>query len=304
MAHGCTGRSAEDTRAVDAQAVEPRMANSVDGPAPAKKESPVMIPTSVYATGNVINVINGVAPGKSDWISLNGFKAGFEAGSPSEREGIGEFVSFNGVGYAKSTKPGDTYYTMVHGPRVITNGAVFIRNDASASFRFRVDAPMTLEALYERVHAQAERPVCIVGTGVWDRYHGTAISKAPVEGENIFDERDSYYSWPPVDRKQVAAGLMGCIANLSDLNDKSLRKGLGAVLYDNPFDPPKGLVAHSHTLELNRTLSSAAEIRPEHAVDVHHIFQDSVIASGAFDVYAIGEFVNLPLDQPGSSHAN
>lgn len=249
--------------------------------------------TPLHATGSVVDVIEGKAPDEDAWIDLAEFQAGFEAASPDGVDGIGEFVSFNGVGYVKSTRPGKGYYELVYGPKIVTNGAVFLHRDAVRSFRMVLDEPTPLVEVYEQMHARTGAPLCFTGTAIWQRYYGTAISKAPVYGENIF-EVEGYYSQPKVDLEETPAAIMGCVADLSAV-DPSTRDHLGAVLYYNPVDPPKAgsLVTHSHTLRLDRAITEVGEITPDHAVDVHHLYQDSVVRSAVLDVFLIDGFVPL-----------
>jgi hypothetical protein len=247
----------------------------------------------IYTTGSVMNVIRGVAPAPEEWIALSPFRAGFEAGSPLGIGSIGEFISFNGIGYSKSTQPGVGYYRLIQGPKIITNGALFVSKETKPSFLFEVTTPIELDLLFDELYKKAQGPFCFAAAATLRRYHATALASAPIRGQNIFDHRNIYYAQKPIDESNVPAGLMGCVALPGSLKDPRMSEGLGAVLYNNPMDPSKGLVTHTHSLRLSKAVNSPNEIAPSNAVDVHHLFTDSVIDNGRFEIFVIGGFTEV-----------
>lgn len=249
--------------------------------------------TNLVATGSVVDVLRGQPPTPDHWIELSPYVAAFEAGSPLDAESIGEFISFNGVGYTRSTQAGVGQGQLILGDRITSNGAVFLPRDARPAAVVEVHCDIAMTDLYESLHAQIGAPLCFIGTALFKRYHVTAITHAPIYGEEILQHREKYYAEPPIDLADVRAGMMGCIANLSDVTGDGLREGLGAVLYQNPLDPPAVLSAHTHTLQLKENVRRVQDILPEIAISVHHIIADSVVTSGRFEVYRINDITRL-----------
>jgi len=246
--------------------------------------------TTVFTIGSVLDVIGGVPPAPNEWIRLADYQAGFEAGSPRGTDGIGEFIAFNGVGYSKSTRQDAGYYKLVSGSTIVSNGALFVPIGAKPALRLAVRSPITLDQLYDDIYSRLKAPLCLVGVAEFQRYHATAIAKAPIAGENIFERRDIYYNQPSVDEANVPAGVMACVSTLQAMEDPKTKDGLGAVLYNNPMDPIKGLASHTHVLRLSKAVEAVTQIEPTLAVDVHHMYQDSIVTTGRFEVFVIGGF--------------
>jgi hypothetical protein len=244
----------------------------------------------LYRTGSIEDVIRGVPPASLRPIALSTFRAGFEAGSPEDVESMGEFISFNGVGYFKSTNRGNGYYQMRCGTKVITNGALFIGTESDPTFCIDVTTPVTFEEFYRIVYELAGAPFCFTGAAVLRRYHATAVARAPIYGQNIFDHEDIYYSEPAVDDQEVPAAVMGCVARLDLIQDPMFSVGLRTVLYSNPMERDAGLDSHTHVLRLSEPVRHTEEIVPANATDVHHLFRDSMISTGHFGVFTIGGF--------------
>lgn len=236
------------------------------------------------AQGHVAHVLGGQPPEEEDWVDLAPFKAAFEAGSTASVASIGEFISFNGVGYARSTGI-DSMGEMISGKRVITNGAVFLPEDAVPDFVLDVTEPKEIAALVESIESRAGGPVCYIGTVQFSPLHATAITRAPIYSDYIFEAKEKYYAEPPTESPLVNAAIMGCAANL----ERCRVAGLDAVLYANPAEPAGGITSHTHALELSCELESAKDVTVESAEQVHHVFSKSVVASGRIEVYLIGE---------------
>jgi hypothetical protein len=245
----------------------------------------------LYVIGSVTDVLTGTPPSRLEGLSMKGILAGFQAGSPRDVESIGEFVGFNGVAYARSTGPGADYNALVYGDRLVSNGAVFLRDGAAKYATVEVARPSTFAALYEQFEQRVGGPVCFVGTAVFDTYHVTAIGHAPIHREHIFENHERYYPRP--DRRMagsVPAAIMGCAAALSEVNDSRCAE-LQMVLYVNPGELAARITAHTHALELRQPVSGLAGVRPALAVNVDHMFHDSVVRAGSFDLYRIRRIV-------------
>jgi hypothetical protein len=247
---------------------------------------------TLHVTGTVADVIEGRPPTAGRWIELAPYAAGFEAGSPQSVETIGEFISFNGVGYAASPGRGPELHRLLVGPRVISNGAVFIPRDARPAAIVEVEQPTPMTDVYRSLLSRIRNPLCFVGTGTFSAYHGIALSKAPIHGEHIFDHQNEYYEQPPMKSGQVPAGLVGCVADFGALS-AARREDLGRVLYKNPLDPPGDLTSHTHSLVLHAPAADVREIRPEGAVAVRHLVADSVLGRGRLEVYEIGSLAEI-----------
>ncbi len=246
---------------------------------------------TLYVTGTVLDVMQGRAPSPNRWIALDPFLAAFEAGSPGSVESIGEFIAFNGVGYSASTVAGPEVHRLLHGPRVISNGAVFLPRDARPAAVISIDEPTAMGDVYERLHQHVAAPLCFVATATFASYHGVALSKPPIYGEPIFDHADAYYSEPPMHGAQVPTALMGCVADFDRLGGV-LREDLEKVLYDNPLDPPRQLSSHTHSLVLRAPAADVRNITSDDALAVRHLVADSLIASGRFEIYKIGRMLD------------
>jgi hypothetical protein len=246
----------------------------------------------LHAIGSVMEVLTGTPPARPEGVSMQGFLAGFEAGSPHGVDSIGEFVGFHGIAYARSTREGAGYGALLYGDRVISNGAVFLREGVQSDATVEVDKPVALSALYEDFEQRLGGPVCFVGTALFDTYHVTAIGRAPVHRENIFEHRQTYYPHPPRIEGNVPAAMMGCAAALSKLG-KPLDTELELVLYENPAEPPAHITAHTHALQLRRPVRSLVDVAPALAVNVDHVLSDSIVRTGAFDLYRIRRIVRL-----------
>ncbi|MCC7125342.1 MAG: hypothetical protein IT178_10875 [Acidobacteria bacterium] len=245
---------------------------------------------TLYVTGTVTDVMQGRPPSPDRWIALEPFLAAFEAGSPSGTETIGEFIAFNGVGYSASTAAGPDVHRLLHGSRVVSNGAVFLPRDARPAAVINIDETTPMSDVYERLHQQVPAPFCFVATATFASYHGVALSKPPIYGEAIFDHADAYYSEPPTTGSQVPVALMGCVADFDRLGGVS-RQDLEKVLYDNPLDPPRQLSSHTHSLVLRAPAANVRNITREDAVAVRHLVADSLVASARFEIYEIGRMI-------------
>jgi hypothetical protein len=245
---------------------------------------------TLYVTGTVIDVMQGRAPAAGCWVDLKPFLAAFEAGSPESLETIGEFIAFNGVGYSASTASDDVH-RLLSGPRVISNGAVFLPRDARPDTIITIDEVLPMTAVYERLYREAGVPFCFVATATYGSYHGVALSKAPIYGEQIFDHADAYYAAPATEGWSVHTALMGCVADFRQPSAVA-RADLEKVLYNNHLDPPGQLTAHTHSLLLRAAVSDVRTIRREDAVAVRHLVADSVLASGRFEIYEIGRMID------------
>lgn len=242
-------------------------------------------PIDLWAVGSVEDVIHGRAPSADDWIDVSAFAAGFEAGSPEGLESIGELIAFNGLAYARSTAAGGG---LLVGDRVLTNGAVFLSEGVEPSWRATIDGEATLASVYAAIHDVAQGPFLVVGVLHFRQARVTAITCAPIHGENLFEHTDKYYARGNWTHEDLDLALVGCAADLPRVADPDLLHGLGAVLYQNPSAMDAPLTAHTHALSARGPIANVRGIGPQQAKEVMHLFDDSTVLRGHLDVYPIG----------------
>lgn len=245
-------------------------------------------PATIVTAGSVVDVLEGRPPGQR-WIDVSTTAAGFEAGSPKGLSSIGEMVSFNGIAFTRSTAEGAEHGTLLTGDQLLSNGAAFLPADARPTWRAEIGSPLALQEVYAAIYAELGQPFFVVGVLDFEGARVTAITRAPVYGEKIFDHREQYYANGNRDIETVQLAIVGCAARLEEVDDAT-RDGLGAVLYDNPFAEKSAMMAHTHALELTQRIEHQVEITAELGADVHHLFDDSLVSSGTLDVYVIGGF--------------
>ena len=242
--------------------------------------------------GSVVDVINGNAKIITSPIDLSPFRSGFQAGSPKGKLSIGEFISFNGIGYTRSTKPADAG-KLITGKVVYTNGAVFLPRNVKSGAKLQLES-VTLAEMCQRSVSKVGRAVYFSGFLDLELLEGTGISKAPIENERIFDNKSKYYKTESWAKKNVLVACVGCAAILAN-EKKQLRKELGVVLYDNPNESPANLLFHVHALELSKPIKNQSEIKKEIAINVHHLFGKTKIRSGSIELFPIENIQGLPI---------
>lgn len=259
-------------------------------------------PARLLYLGDVQDVIGGIVneDGRS-WRDASVARIGFGAGSPESLESLGEFLSFNGVAYTKSTDPqsGD-YFQVIHGPAFVSTCSVFIPHDAAPAFRvtYKAKGPddsMSLGQLYEFLYeAGGGNAYCFSGTAHFSTLDALAISRAPIEGENIFEHRDKYYTEGASRESDVHTIIMGCATNFSNESDPERRELLARILYDNPYDEGGALSVHSHALLLHHPVGSLDDVGPDHVRDVNHLLSQSKIQGFDLEVFVMGDLTPHP----------
>lgn len=250
-------------------------------------------PVALRYVGDVRDVLAGrVPPGSDRWIDAAPFRFGFEVGSPIGVSSLGEFLTVNGIAYAKSTdERSPDYYRVVRGRRFVSTGGAFIARDERPSFlatyRGARGAASTVGALYEALYEQVGQPFCMAGPASFQTFEAIAISRAPVLGEALMDNRARYYARGAVKEPDVEAFLVGCVARFDGVRDPSLRDGLQRILYRNPFDTSSGSTSHAHVVILSRRVTASSEVVPEVVRDVQHLLSQSTLSRFDAEVFTI-----------------
>ncbi|MCC5876707.1 MAG: hypothetical protein JJU11_10860 [Candidatus Sumerlaeia bacterium] len=259
-------------------------------------------PGAVLYIGDVQDVLDGVVneDGKV-WRDASAARIGFGAGSPEGIESLGEFLSFKGVAYAKSTDPGsESYYDLIYGPRFLSTCSVFIPNDANPTARVTYtaaegDEGMTLGEIYELLHEVAGHTAyCFSGSAHFHTLDALAVSRAPIYGEDLFGNRDRYYTKGATSENDVPTMIMGCAADFASITDEDRRAHLARILYDNPYDEGGELSVHAHALILHEHEAMMGAVGPGDVRDVNHLLSQSRIQAFDLEVFPIGELVPHP----------
>lgn len=250
---------------------------------------------TIHYIGDVRDVIAGVVNDDGEvWRDADGFRIGFGAGSPESLDSLGEFLAVNGVAYAKSTDgTSPDYFETIHGPRFLSTCAVLIPSGAEpvATVRMERDGePVTLGQLYEvLLEVAGDDAYCFEGFAEFSRLEALAVSRAPIYGDQLFENRDVYYSEGPSSETDVHTVIMGCAADFQAIADEARRGLLGHALYDNPYDESQTLSVHSHALLLSGRVDSLDQVTPAIVTDVNHLLSQSVIRSLEVRVYSVGQ---------------
>ncbi len=259
--------------------------------------------TTIHYRGHVMDVIRGeVKPGAETFIPASSFAVGFAAGSPEGLRSLGEFMAVNGTAYAKSTDVDSaSYYETIHGPGFVTTGAIFLPHAAAptATVTLSADAgtTMTLAAVYEALfEAAGDEAFVYTGSVHFAECQTLAISRAPIEGEVIFDHREKYYTRGKQVARDVHALVMGAGADFAREDDAARAAALERILYRNPYDPAQALSTHSHALILREPVASFSDVEPPAVLDVNHLLAQSVVASFRLDVFPIESLDPLPVE--------
>lgn len=251
--------------------------------------------------GSVSNVIQGSVPAA---LTTKRFQAdkclyGFELASPQSIESMGEAVIVNGYCYTTSTDSNSSRYGQtIHGSSYYTSGLFFIPRGALPSYTCQkvFIPPMTLESLFNDIYAEVKHPFFISGLFEFKFLECTAIAKAPIVNENIFENQALYYPNAPLQLKTVQVFLTGAVADFnSNIGlEKKLLDSLNVVLYHNPFEKKKHtLTTHSHGVTLCQPVKSIQEISPERVGKTIHVFSTtSFLSSMQAEIYLVGSMKN------------
>ncbi|NGX27188.1 MAG: hypothetical protein K940chlam6_01121 [Chlamydiae bacterium] len=240
--------------------------------------------------GTVKDVIEARIPEEltNQTFNASDFAFGFELATPRELTSLGESVIAGGYCFATSTdKTSPEYNQVISGEEFLVGGVFILPNEAKPSHKVSLlkgASPLPFEAFYQAIVQEVDYPFAFVGFFHFENFHGTAIAKPPIDGKNIFSNKEEYYSNPEIREENIPGFVMGVVTK----NTKSLQAGLETVLYQNPFDTKSTLIHHAHVLTLKTPLKQIDELKPNVVDKCLHLFNDgSTVAFLEASVYTI-----------------
>ena len=241
---------------------------------------------------DIQHVIDGIKPQHEIWIKTTDYSFGLGNGAFDNIHGIGESIIINGVAYAKSTNhDSPNYYQVVSGARCLTSWMFVLQKNPTPQFNMTHthtgQHPLRLVDVYQIIHDRLKKPFVVTGVIHFSNLQGTAIAKAPIENENIFEHKDIYYP-STMDLAQVTGALVGVVADIPSITDPMLLEALKKVVYYNPLDATTGsLTTHEHVLLLKQPVTSMEAVVPDNASDVEHLFSQSTLLGFNLNVYIL-----------------
>jgi len=211
-------------------------------------------------------------------IKASEFLYAFELATPKGINSLGEAIVVNGTCYTTSTDlDSPDYFRLIYGPDFIPGGLFILPSETKPSHQVTLDESLSMDAFYETLYQKIQQPFAFVGLFHFSSFHAMAISKPPIDGKNIFDNKQRYYDQPEIQRSGVDAYIMGVVAKSKELKPYNL----DSVLYRNPFDTKSSLVYHAHALLLNKSMKEIESITPEDVEQCLHLLSDGTTMSSA-----------------------
>lgn len=246
--------------------------------------------------GKIQDVLSGNVKRDSAGKTHNAadFAYGFELGTPKNIESLGESVLVNGYCYATSSDENSIEHNeLICGPTFHAGGMFFIPHEARPTHQAVLDkggGVLKCNDFYQSVYDTIKEPFAFVGILHLEALHGFAISKPPIYGKNIFENRSEYFRNPEIFDNHRFVFAIGVVANFKEVKEAKLKKELEHVLYRNPLDKDAALSYHSHALALKYQVGSYDEIKPNAADKCLHLLSDGTrIASGGIDIFTFKE---------------
>lgn len=291
--------------------------------------------------GSVSYVIAGSIPPKllETQCDCRDTKHGIGEGSPLGISSMGEGLVLNGLGYARSCDKTSIGQTL-SGP-YLTSGCLVGLGPLSASPKFRAyskfDTTVSLTTLCTHIiDLSQSHAIYVAGIITFNRGNlaGSALCKAPIYGENILDNKSSYFAPLNLENAEMAY-VTGVVAGDVDKFHSELRRILyhGASsslsthkssvtvmedIVEKSIIKQGGIEMHLHGLVLNKTLCTnptkpcaenknhrfipLADITPAHAAVegvLHLDCMSTTVINFDFEVFDIDEFQEF---YPGVSH--
>jgi len=250
-------------------------------------------PSRLAYIGSVVDVIKAHLPENlaDKRFSAADFAAAFELGTPQNKHSLGECVVLNGQCYTTSTdKNSSDYYKMIHGDTFMTSGIFILPKNNKPTHQINQTFLKSCDilALYEQIYSTVKQAFAFVGTVTFENLHSTAICKAPIDGNNIFEHKAEYYAKPERREKNTKAFIMGVMTDFAQTEQSEVNQELEVVLYRNPFDVSQALTHHAHILTLKSTAKKWQDITPKDADCSLHLFADgSSVKEINIDIFVI-----------------
>ena len=243
--------------------------------------------------GHVDNVIQGIVPEelKHKRFLASDFDYGFELGSPQSVYNLGECILLNNMIYSSRTDISRTERDpLMWGPEFVTTGIFLIPKNTPVNYYvkyFSFDKEYSLADIYKHIYQQLKAPFAVVGCVQFSTVNAEAITKAPINQENIFNNSDNYYDEKKYEDNDVNFAIMGVVSNPHDKKLAKVNKELSSVLYHNPFANKNKLLTHTHGLMLNRSIIDIDKVQPKNAKEVLHVQDKSLVRYVKLKVYKI-----------------
>ena len=250
--------------------------------------------------GSVQNVIEGHIPKHlaNQKFMASDYAFGFELASPNSLESMGESVIVNNYCYATSSEANSSsYHETISGKSFFTTGMLTLPKSARGNYNLSLpdsSNEISYYSLLKQVFEGVQKPFVLVAHVNYKSIHATAIAKAPIYNENIFENKREYYCISPIHLVNTHAFIVACVADFSHLDDKKLHDTLQLVLYHNPMDKQESLNIHTHGITLKRDIQSYEQITPSIVDKTLHIFTDeTVVQAIKGEVYIIGSLRSI-----------
>jgi hypothetical protein len=217
----------------------------------------------------------------------NNYQYAFELASPRDEKSMGESIIVNGNCYCTDTdKNSPSYLKLAAGPDIITSGIFIIPRSAKPTHTI-IANNVSLTACYQAIYDDIKGPFALAGFVDFKEAHMTYITKAPINGRSIMDNPKEYLTVDPSKKYPNKHGFI--VGAASDYQqDHPANDDMKVVLYHNPNDKQTGLSTHVHLLELDTDIKHVADITPDKAKQVWHVFEDNTeISRLSAEIYAI-----------------
>ena len=260
-------------------------------------------PSQLGYIGSVMDVIAGkISPALDGKIfDAQNYLYGFELASPHNKYSLGEAIIVNGSCYATSTdKKSPDYGRTIYGPKFTTSGMLLIPHQAKPSYKINLDSktkPLPLLDFYKQIYDKINRPLAFIGLVTFSNLHATAIGKPPIDGMNIFANKELYYPLPAIVSSNTPAFIFGVLTDYRQNQYEDINKQLEVAVYrtTHPGDTTNSssLTNHAHVLTLKQSITEISAITPQLADKTLHVFTDNTtITSAQLDVFTINSLDN------------
>lgn len=250
-------------------------------------------PAHIMAIGSIKDVINGIVPQdlKNRQFQASDYRFGFELASPHSLESMGEAVVANGLCYTTSTDEKYEHFKTISGKTFYSSGLCSIPKAEKPTHMLmplHYHAALPYQEFCKQIHQIVGGPCLFASLVRFKKLSATFVQKAPIYHENIFEKKELYYGDFKIEKKDCYFFLVCLVADFSRDN-KALINQLSTVLYRNPLDQERALVAHTHGLILNDRVADLALLTPEKVVQAVHLHADNSLLSEVLwgEVFAI-----------------
>jgi hypothetical protein len=253
-----------------------------------------------YVIGSIDEVIRGqmILPPKK--FLAKDFFIGFEVGSPSSIDHIGEALIYKNHLYSSlldADRITPHQMNCHHGAEFVSNGFFGLSNQhtLNATCHYEDDQSMSLKNMLEDIFDQYKTVIVFRGKILFKQLDYMALTHAPIHNENLFEHKEKYLKGPYPSMNNTMAFVTGALTHkgytsLDNLNQKMIK----ATLYNNPAEKIDQFLSHTHGLVYNETLSSVNDtIDDSKFSDVVHVYTYSQVLQAELELYFISDVLSL-----------